>query len=99
MKIALVALLAASTSVIPAKAQTRGIQCAAHKQIVTLLSKKYSEAPVAVGTVNDDRYMQLFVSSAGTWTILITKVDGQSCIVASGENWEKIPGIDPRPAA
>lgn len=99
MKIALVTLLAALPWLSPAKAQTAGIQCAAHKQIVKLLSKKYSEAPVAVGTVNDDRFMQLFVSRAGTWTILVTKVDGQACIVASGENWENLPGIDPRPAA
>ncbi len=99
MKIALVTLFAASASLFSVEAQAVGIQCAAHKQLVTLLSKKYSEQPVALGTVNEDRYMQLFVSSAGTWTILVTKVDGQSCIVASGENWEKLPGTDQRPAA
>jgi hypothetical protein len=99
MKIALVTLLAVSASLHSAESQAAGVQCAAHKQIVTLLTKKYSEEPVAAGTVNDDRYMQLFVSSSGSWTILVTKVDGQSCIVASGENWEKLPGIDRRPAA
>jgi len=99
MRITLVTLLATSASFFAVEAQAVGIQCAAHKQLVTLLSKKYSEQPVALGTVNDDRYMQLFVSNSGTWTILVTKVDGQSCIVASGENWEKLPGTDTRPAA
>lgn len=77
------------------------IQCAAHRQMMGLLTKKYSEAPLAMGTVNADRYMQLFVSARGTWTIVVTKTDGQACIVAAGENWEKIPQVTARkdPAA
>lgn len=67
------------------------IQCAAHSQMMGLLKQKYQERPLAMGTVNSDRYMQLFVSARGTWTILMTKTDGEACIVAAGENWEKIP--------
>ena len=46
-----------------------------------------------MGTVNEDRYMQLFVSPQGSWTILVTKTDGQACIVAAGQNWEKLPAL------
>jgi hypothetical protein len=32
--------------------------------------------------------MEVFVSSAGTWTILATRTDGTSCVVSAGEGWE-----------
>jgi hypothetical protein len=76
------------------------VQCAKHNQMVGLLSKKYSESPVAMGTVNDDRFMQLFVSRKGSWTILVTKTDGEACIIAAGQNWEKLPALaEAEPAA
>ena len=67
------------------------VQCADHQLLTGMLSKKYSENPVAMGTVNEDRYMQLFISRSGSWTILVTRTDGQACIVAAGQNWEKLP--------
>ncbi len=92
MKVALAALLAVLHYAPATDAFAVQVQCAKHNQMVGLLSKKYSENPVAMGTVNEDRFMQLFVSSAGSWTILVTKTDGQACIVAAGHNWEKLPG-------
>jgi hypothetical protein len=91
MKIVPVGVAAALAFAAATPAFAVGVQCAKHDQMVGLLAKKFSESPVATGTVNDDRYMQLFVSSRGTWTILVTKTDGQACIVAAGENWEKLP--------
>ena len=100
MKIALAALLAALSCAPASNAFAVQVQCAKHNQMVGLLSKKYSENPVAMGTVSEDRYMQLFVSLEGSWTILVTKTDGQACIVAAGNNWEKLPGTrEAEPAA
>ena len=100
MKIALAAFLVALSCALSTNAFAVQVQCAKHNQMVGLLSKKYSESPVAMGTVSEDRYMQLFVSSEGSWTILVTKTDGQACIVAAGHNWEKLPGaIAADPAA
>ena len=82
----LVSALSTPASAIP-------IQCAKHNQMVELLAKKYSENPVAMGTVNEDRFMQLFVSARGSWTVVLTKTDGEACIVAAGHNWEKLPEI------
>ena len=93
MKIACAAVVAASVCLVSASAAAIEIQCASHKQMVGLLAKKYSENPVAMGTVNSDRYMQIFVSSQGTWTVLVTKTDGEACIVAAGNNWEKLPAL------
>ncbi len=76
------------------------VQCAKHQLLAGMLTEKYSEAPVAMGTVNEDRYMQLFISRSGSWTIVVTRTDGQACIVAAGQNWEKLPVLaEAEPAA
>ena len=92
MRLALTGLaVALSAAFTMSSASAVEIQCAGHKQMIGLLAKKYKEEPMAMGTVNSDRFMQLFVSPGGTWTILVTKTDGQACIVAAGQNWEKMP--------
>jgi hypothetical protein len=93
MKLVLAAGMAALFCSASTSAFAVGVQCAKHDQLVGMLSKKYSESPIAMGTVNEDRYMQLFVSQQGSWTILVTKTDGQACIVAAGQNWEKLPAL------
>ncbi len=67
------------------------IQCGAHKRMTEVLASKYSEAPKAIGTVNQKRFMEVYVSKAGSWTILVTSADGNSCIVAAGQDWEDVP--------
>ena len=100
MKLALAAGVAALFCSVATDAFAVGVQCASHDQLVGMLAKKYSENPVAMGTVNEDRYMQLFVSQHGSWTILVTKTDGQACIVAAGQDWEKMPNLaEAEPAA
>ena len=68
----------------------QGPQCARHDKMVQLLAKKYRETPVSIGTVNQNRLMQFFASERGTWTILMTKTSGESCILAAGSNFEKL---------
>ena len=93
MKIVLAAALAAVACASVSNAFAVGVQCAKHNTLMGMLTKKYSENPIAMGTVNEDRFMQLFVSPQGSWTILITKTDGEACIVAAGQNWEKLPEL------
>jgi hypothetical protein len=74
-------------------------QCGPHKQIVELLSKRFSENPKAVGLVGEKRIMEVFTSEKGSWTILVTNSDGQTCILAAGDDWEDVPdrfaSVDP----
>ena len=62
--------------------------CGKRTEIVSKLGQIFQESPMAVGVVNQDAVIEIFVSSQGTWTILATGTDGQSCVVSSGENWE-----------
>lgn len=93
MKIALAALIAALSCALSTSAFAVQVQCAKHELMLRMLTKKFSEEPVAIGTVNQDRYMQLFVSTKGTWTVLMTEADGRACILAAGENWESLPQL------
>ncbi len=93
MKTAVAAVVAACVCGPSADAFAAGAQCAEHTQLVGLLAKKYSEDPIVMGSVNDERYMQLFVSPTGSWTILVTQTDGLACILAAGQNLEKAPRI------
>ncbi len=62
--------------------------CADRAAMVKSLSEKYSESPTAIGQVNGTAVIEVFVSKQGTWTILATGTDGQSCVVSAGEAWE-----------
>ena len=57
-----------------------------------LLSKGYSERPVAFGVQGDGSLMQIFASKEGnTWSVVLTNPSGVSCIVADGVRWESLP--------
>ena len=88
--ILLSALLAGSWT-LPATARQHGLQCGNRDDIVRTLATQYREQPRAMGLANQTAIIEVFTSRAGTWTILLTKPDGASCIVGAGEAWEEIP--------
>lgn len=81
----------AATAQTPGSVQDTSYQdahCGKRAAIVAKLGEVFRESPTAVGVVNQDAVIEIFVSSRGTWTILATGTDGQSCVVSSGEDWE-----------
>ena len=78
----LTALLA---SAVPSQAAV----CMKHKNLVSFLSDRYSEAPRALGLVEDRGLMEVYVSDKGTWTIVMTTAQGVACILAAGDTWEE----------
>lgn len=62
--------------------------CGARNEIVTKLSSHYRELPTAVGMVDKNAVLEIFVSDNGTWTIIATGTDGNSCVLSSGEGWQ-----------
>jgi hypothetical protein len=87
---ALAVLFVVMVTTAPAQNQMQA-QCGPHTRIVEVLAGKYSEAPKAIGTVSRTHFMEVYVSQAGSWTILVTSADGNSCILASGGDWEDVP--------
>jgi len=78
----LIAMLLCSGSV---DAQTA---CAPREGFVQQLLGKYQEAPQAMGVSNTGFLMELFASEhTGSWTIMLTRPDGQTCIIYAGQGY------------
>ncbi len=86
--ILLTALLTGSW-MLPATAQQ--LPCGKRDEMVKSLFSQYREQPRAMGLANQTAIIEIFTSKSGSWTILLTKPDGASCIVSAGEAWEDIP--------
>lgn len=79
------ALAVVLTAVSPAAAQEPS--CGPRAEITAYLASKFAEQPVGLGLVGDRRLAELWLSEAGTWTMVVTDTANLSCIVAAGESW------------
>jgi len=61
--------------------------CSNRAELVTRLWNKWEERQVARGLVNDNRLIEVFAATDGSWTILITDISGKSCVASAGRNW------------
>ena len=69
----------------PASAQAA---CAERGDIIRMLENGFAEKLSALGLRSESQVMEIWSSDdTGTWTILLTRADGTSCIVASGTDW------------
>jgi len=64
-----------------------GMNCAARDAIVAKLAV-YKEEAEAIGLNKDGTLLEVFVSPEGTWTVLYSSPQGQSCIAAIGDAWQ-----------
>ena len=81
------ALLLAGTMITShsAQAQSRDLPRA---EVVEQLDAQYAEAQAAVGVTNEGGVIEVFTTKDGsTWTLVLTKPDGISRVVAAGETW------------
>jgi hypothetical protein len=69
-------------------------QCAPREQVVAGLATGFDEVRRGAGlTAAPDgraQVIEIFTSASGSWTIVVTRPDGQTCLVASGQAWEEI---------
>lgn len=62
--------------------------CAPRDSLVDRLASAYSETREGAGLKTGTQILEIWTSTeTGTWTVLITRADGVSCIVASGTHW------------
>ncbi len=92
MKTGFGVLFAAASLAISAQASHSQAACADRNKIVDQLETKYKESHKASGLESDTKMVEIWTSEkSGTWTILITQADGQTCIAAAGRNWLDMP--------
>ena len=71
--------------------------CAPRAEIVQKLANDFKEQQQAVGMVNEQAVLEVFVSGKGTWTIIATGTDGNSCVISAGQDWDDanlVKGLD-----
>ncbi len=74
----------------PAIAWGQQVPCADRKVAVEHLAREYQEAQTAYGMTNRGHMMELFTSKNGDWTLVVSRPDGVSCLIAAGEGWRDI---------
>ncbi len=58
--------------------------------LVEQLNTQYAEAQAAVGVTDEGGVSEVFTTKDGeTWTLVLTKPNGTSRVVAAGETWIK----------
>jgi hypothetical protein len=65
--------------------------CGMREQVVKDLTTTFNEKRAAIGLLLTGDVLEVFVSPAGTWTIVVSKASGIACIVAAGEVWLQEP--------
>ena len=88
---AIAALAVASVLFVPGRAVQAAPSCGKRADIVERLAAQYDEKPVRVGVVGQATILEVFVSGNGTFTIVVTRADGISCLLAAGTDWQSAP--------
>lgn len=86
MKKVLLASVLALTLTTPLQAQQ--VQCGPRDNMVSYLEDTYNEVRQAEALSSNSLIMELYVNDdSGTWTVVYTLPDGNSCYVAHGTNF------------
>ena len=65
--------------------------CDERSAVVATLEKTYSETPVSMGLASNGAIIEILASPSGTFTIILTRPNGLTCVMAAGESWEDLP--------
>lgn len=88
------AILALLITASPARSQISApLICRERAEIVETLKERFQETQQAIGLSSNGVLIEVFVSKAKTWTIIVTQTGGRSCLVAAGKDWADIPQI------
>ena len=72
-------------------ASSQTLQCGNRNQMVKTLGNRFKEDRFAMGLASNVNLFEVFISKKGTWTILSTRADGRTCIIAAGKAWVSMP--------
>lgn len=91
IRLAAIVLMAMSMTTAASAAQP----CASRSDFVAFLNGHFGEVEVGQGLSSRGHLVEIFVSPAGNWTILLSQPDGRSCLVDAGEAWVTVPSARP----
>jgi hypothetical protein len=91
MKLLLLAMLAGSPALFgfPDPTPAQVVPCDVRERVVKRLHDSYGETLQGRGVQSSTTVIEIYASDEhGTWTILQSRVDGMSCVVAVGQGWQ-----------
>ena len=92
-------LLAAAALSAPAPAAAQDL-CMTHEDALAWLQKEFGEQVIGRGlTDNGQALFEILVSKDGSWSLLVSLAGGSSCVVASGQNWQRLPQDKAKPVS
>lgn len=68
-------------------AQAQGMQCAPYEDVKKALAEQFGEVSVGFGLAANGDVIEVYVSQAGTWTIIVVTPAGQGCGASAGSDW------------
>src|SRR5262245_2266306 len=81
--------LAAVAAAAPALAAQPPPACGPHADVVKALGSKFHETQSATALTSAGTLLEVLTADDGaTWTIIVSRPDGLSCVVAAGQNWQ-----------
>lgn len=72
-----------------AHAQVRA--CGPRLEVVSWLESRFQERQAGFGLIENSAVLELYTSSAGSWTLIVTDPLKRTCFVASGHSWVDVP--------
>lgn len=88
------AMAVAAVLAVPTAASAAPMPCSERDEVLAQLGNKYQEAPVSIGIANNGGLVEVLTSTDGsTWTIILSMPNGQSCLVAAGEDWQDVARV------
>jgi len=64
------------------------VLCGDRNKMISSLESNYQESRAGLGIVADGSIVELFTAKSGTWTVLITRPGGPTCVIGTGNDWE-----------
>lgn len=78
-----------ATLATPAAGQGRN--CGPRADVLTKLAANYGETRQSIGMTSNNAVVETFASlETGTWTIAVTQANGLTCLIASGQSFERL---------
>ena len=80
----------------PNPAQAQAMTCLPREALIERLAGQYNEQLAGGGLQSPVQLLEVWASGeTGSFTVFVTRPDGVSCIVATGQHWNDGPGKGP----
>lgn len=63
------------------------VLCGERAAVLAGLAERFAEQPAAAGLAANGQVVELLVAPDGSWTLLLSRPDGVSCLIGGGVGW------------